>query len=64
MTTGKVKFFDVSKGYGFLKCDQDNKDYFFHFSGMLDTRLDKDDVVEFEPGENKRGECAVKVRKM
>lgn len=33
--TGKVKFFNDSKGYGFIICDDDNKEYFVHFTGIV-----------------------------
>lgn len=32
--TGTVKFFNDSKGYGFITCDETNNDYFVHFTGI------------------------------
>jgi len=32
--TGTVKFFNNSKGYGFITCEEDHKDYFVHATGI------------------------------
>jgi len=67
---GKVKFFNQSKGYGFIVGD-DGKDYFLHRTNinpsvMIDGRFDltPSDVVDFEPGKNERGLIAVDLRKV
>jgi CspA family cold shock protein len=59
--TGKVKFFYDTKGYGFIKDDKSEKDYFFHFTGMLD-KVTKDDKVSFELQEGQRGLKAVNIK--
>lgn len=62
--TGKVKFFNDTKGYGFIKEDSSEKEYFFHFSGALD-KVRKDDLVSFELDEKgQRGIKAVGVKKI
>jgi len=62
--TGKVKFFNDTKGYGFIKDDNSEKEYFFHFSGALD-KVRKDDRVSFELDEKgQRGIKAVGVKKV
>ena len=58
--TGKVKFFYDTKGYGFITEDVEKKDYFFHFSGMLD-KVRKDDKVSFELQDGQRGVKAVNI---
>ncbi len=59
---GKVKFFNESKGYGFITDDETGKDVFVHATGLLD-RVKKDDLVEYEVKEGKRGPKAVNVVK-
>ena len=36
MSTGTVKFFNVSKGYGFIKVDETNQEVFVHATGLVD----------------------------
>ena len=47
MKTGKVKFFNDSKGYGFIKDNETGQDYFVHSSGLID-QINDDDEVTFE----------------
>ena len=61
--TGKVKFFYDAKGYGFIKDDNSDNDYFFHFTGALD-KVRKDDKVSFELEEGQRGIKAVNIKKI
>jgi CspA family cold shock protein len=61
MSTGKVKFFNDSKGYGFIKEDGSNKEYFVHVSGLIDE-VRQDDDVTFELKEGKKGLNAIDVR--
>jgi cold shock protein len=62
MKTGIVKFFNESKGYGFIKDDEDNKEYFVHATGLID-KVRENDQVTFELQEGKRGLNAVDVKK-
>lgn len=61
MSTGKVKFFNDSKGYGFIKEDESEKEYFVHVSGLIDE-VRQDDDVTFDLKEGKRGLNAVNVK--
>jgi CspA family cold shock protein len=61
MKTGKVKFFNVSKGYGFIKDVETDTDYFVHVSGLIDEIKENDDVT-FDLKEGKKGMNAVEVK--
>ena len=64
MSTGTVKFFNESKGFGFITPDDGGKDLFVHISAVEQGQLNDDDKVEFEIGEGQKGPCAVQVRKL
>ncbi|MEG1622546.1 MAG: cold-shock protein [Alistipes sp.] len=62
--TGKVKWFDSKKGYGFIT-SEDGKEVFVHFSGIVTDgfkSLNEDQKVEFELGNGAKGEQAINVR--
>lgn len=61
MNTGKVKFFNESKGFGFIKDDQSENEYFVHVTGLIDN-VNEGDEVTFELREGKKGLNAVDVR--
>jgi CspA family cold shock protein len=62
MKTGIVKFFNVSKGYGFIKVDDSGQEVFVHATGLID-QIRENDKVTFEITEGKKGQNAVDVRK-
>ena len=61
MNNGIVKFFNESKGYGFIKDQDTEKEYFMHASGLVD-KITEDDEVTFELQEGKKGLNAVNVK--
>ena len=67
MTTGKIKWFNPTKGYGFIENDTGGKDVFLHVSALekagIET-LQEGQAVSFEIGENKGKENAINVKKI
>ncbi len=61
MKKGTVKFFNDSKGYGFITDDESQTEYFVHVSGLIDE-IREDDKVEFELKEGRKGLNAVNVK--
>jgi CspA family cold shock protein len=62
MKTGIVKFFNVTKGFGFIKIDGSSEEIFVHVTGLVD-KINENDKVTFEISEGKKGLNAVNVRK-
>jgi CspA family cold shock protein len=60
MKEGKVKFFNKTKGFGFIKEAGTDKEYFVHVSGLIDEIQDEDEV-KFELKEGRKGMNAVNV---
>lgn len=60
--TGRIDFFDTSKGFGFIKEDGTQERIFVHISGLLDE-VQANDKVIFETERGPRGMNAVRVRK-
>jgi cold shock protein len=65
MATGKVKWFNIQKGYGFIVNDEDNKEIFVHFKDIQGgaNAIRENDQVEFEVTEGRKGLQASDVRK-
>jgi CspA family cold shock protein len=63
MKTGTVKFFNESKGYGFITDDNTKEDFFVHVTG-LNGQIQQNDKVEFETQEGKKGINAVNVKRV
>lgn len=64
--TGKVKWFDTTKGFGFIQTEEGN-DVFVHYSGLpiINGRvvnLESEQEVTFEITEGKRGPQATNVK--
>ena len=59
--TGTVKFYNVSKGYGFITNDNTGKDIFVHATSLNGAELNEGDQVEYEE-EGKKGIVAGQVQ--
>ena len=61
MSTGKIKFFNESKGFGFIKDDETDQEFFVHVSGLKQP-VKQNDEVEYEVAEGKKGLMAINVK--
>ena len=63
---GKVKWFDVKKGYGYVTSEEDGNDYFCHFTGITEGRhfvgLRDGDEITFDVVDGKKGPQAGDVK--
>ena len=62
MASGKVKFFNTEKGFGFITPDEGGKDVFVHKTGTRGA-LWEGDAVTYEVEESPKGLNAVNVQK-
>ncbi len=61
MNRGTVKFFNETKGFGFIKDEETDKEYFVHVTGLIDKIKENDDVT-YDLQEGKKGLNAVNVK--
>lgn len=61
MKTGTVKFFNESKGFGFIVDDETNAEVFVHISGLVD-KINQGDKVTYDVTEGRKGPNAIEVR--
>lgn len=61
MKKGTVKFFNELKGFGFIKDEASDEEYFVHVSGLED-QINENDMVSFDLQEGRKGLNAVNVR--
>ncbi len=59
---GTVKFFNESKGYGFITNDDTGKDIFVHVTGLNGETINEGDKVEYVEEEGRKGMTAAQVR--
>lgn len=61
MKQGTVKFFNGTKGFGFIIENESKEEFFVHVSGLIDE-INEGDAVEFELKEGRKGMNAVNVK--
>jgi CspA family cold shock protein len=62
MNKGTVKFFNETKGFGFIKDENSEEEYFVHSTGLEDT-IQEDDEVTFDLQQGRKGLNAVNVKR-
>lgn len=63
MKQGTVKFFNPTKGFGFIKMEDSAEEIFVHATGLVD-KIKENDRVEFDVKEGQRGLNAINVKKV
>jgi CspA family cold shock protein len=61
MNTGTVKFFNETKGFGFIVDNASGEEIFVHVSGLVDT-IREGDKVSFDTERGKKGMNAINVK--
>ena len=64
MQTGTVKFFNESKGFGFIVDDESGQEIFVHVTALGGTHIRENDQVSFDIVDGKRGLNAANVKKV
>lgn len=61
--TGEVKYFDATKGFGFIRPDiEDAEDLFFHVTALSTKEISDGEAVEYEIGYGPKGPVAIKIK--
>ena len=66
MPSGKIKWFNSKKGYGFIKDDETNKDIFLHVSALEESKLrvlKEDQKISYDIKEEKDKLQAINIKK-
>jgi len=61
MKKGTVKFFNHTKGFGFIIEDDTKEEHFVHVTGLVD-KINEGDLVEFELTDGRKGLTAINVK--
>ena len=62
--TGTVKFFNDSKGYGFITNDESGQDIFVHVTSLNGLELKEGDKVEYQEEDGKKGKVAAQIQRL
>ena len=67
MPSGKIKWFNAKKGYGFITEDETNKDIFLHVSALEDSKLrvlKEEQKIKFDIKEERNKLQAINIKKL
>ena len=67
MPSGKIKWFNAKKGYGFITEDETNKDKFLHVSALEDSKLrvlKEEHKIKFDIKEERNKLQAINIKKL
>ena len=67
MPSGKIKWFNAKKGYGFITDDETNQDIFLHVSTLEESKLrvlKEEQKIEFDIKEEKNKLQAINIKKL
>ena len=67
MPSGKIKWFNSKKGYGFVTEDETNKDIFLHVSALEESKLrvlKEEQKIKFDIKEDKNKLQAINIKKL
>ena len=67
MPSGKIKWFNAKKGYGFITEDETNKDIFLHVSALEESKLrilKEEQKIKFDIKEEKNKLQAINIKKL
>ena len=67
MQSGKIKWFNAKKGYGFITEDETNKDIFLHVSALEESKLrvlKEEQKIKFDIKEEKNKLQAINIKKL
>ncbi len=62
--TGTVKFFNGSKGFGFITNDETGEDIFVHVTSLDGLRIEEGDKVEYSEAEGRKGKMATDIQRL
>jgi cold shock protein len=64
MKTGVIKFYNETKGFGFITDDATGNEIFVHITGLIDQPVRQGDKVSFDVSEGRKGPNAINVKKI
>ena len=67
MSTGTIKWFNPTKGFGFIDTGEEGKDIFLHVSALQESGIDQiteGDSVSYDVGENRGKPTAINIKKL